>query len=1089
MIALLLSFLPFVFSDECPSNCKVCGSDGICTECQPHYFLNKANNQCENCYSDLCTTCTGPLQCSECVEGYTPDLSGQNCVKCEDEGCATCNYGDYRCITCKNSYYSVPIKDTDFFFCKPCNYDNDHKGCYSCTDYTKCDTCMSNYYKNGDFCSLCDSNCRTCQDSPTKCTSCEEGFYVDSNNRCEQCSDTNCRHCSNAKTCTECKDGYYKSGTSGCLQCITNCEKCDNKDTCNTCKTGFYKDDKGKCQECKANCDACNSTYCLDCAPQHYPLDDGSCGPCAEVCYECSGPSDKECLKCDPGYYFSRPNRNCFKCNEACSTCTGPNADDCTNCNNGYYMQDNKCVRCESGCEICESYHQCKQCKNGFYLHDNNGDMDCEPCSEGCMDCNNENHDCTKCFPGFYEATQGTSGKLKCMPCSQNCQSCEKTTGHPCTQCFEGYYPDNNKCAKCQLPCSSCSSETECTKCVNGYLLEGTSCKTPCSPECQSCEKTANNCLTCHSGYQLSGSTCIQCPTGCKTCEYAGDQVICLTCQDGYQKEGENCDPCHESCSTCYSESYLACYTCSKGYYKYNVATFPDYYTGECRKCEDNIMNCTECTSECIDDNMLSGSLCGNIKCSQCDEGTYLYNNKCTSCDSTCKTCYGPQSFQCSSCYDTFYLHVDTSTNRQTCNECDSTCNTCYGTSTNCTSCKSNEYLENNKCIACQNNCDECLNESFCTKCKSSFYIFNGICHQSCSELGDGFIGNDDFECVCGPGFILNGTVCNLIPDDCDNNHCDIVENANGTEYIDYSYNNRDVNGFHHDKSGGAIRAINVEFNSSNSSFNDCYSENGGGGAFFIYNTIKSTEARGQINLIKCTFTHCKSYYGGAVYIYHASEESPVLIESCTFTNNEIYGKSDDKKLTGGSALYLTAKKGKITDCIFRKNIGKGGSLKVTDDLSIKPEIDESHLLQHSYNKTKGSILINGCQFDIDQKSDCSLFYSNERQSLIVEVKDCVFTGSLKKDAHYIDGHLSNSQRSNLFINSCSFSADEKMALSKKIVIQNDAKNKFEKNNEYSWMLIAASTLAVAVAVVVVIAIIILKRNKADDDTGNSSLI
>lgn len=56
------------------------------------------------------------------------------------------------------------------------------------------------------------------------------------------------------------------------------------------------------------------------------------------------------------------------------------------------------------------------------------------------------------------------------------------------------------------------------------------------------------------------------------------------------------------------------------------------------------------------------------------------------------------------------------------------------------------------------------------------------------------------------------------------------------------------------------------------------------------------------------------------------------------------------------------------------------------------------------------------------------------------------------------------------------------MALSKKIAIQNAANNKFEKNSQYSWMWIAASTLAVS-AVVFVIAIIILKRKKVDDDT------
>lgn len=52
---------------------------------------------------------------------------------------------------------------------------------------------------------------------------------------------------------------------------------------------------------------------------------DGLCKENAEVCSKCSGPSDTDCIICDPGYYFSLSNRQCFKCHEGCKVCTGPN--------------------------------------------------------------------------------------------------------------------------------------------------------------------------------------------------------------------------------------------------------------------------------------------------------------------------------------------------------------------------------------------------------------------------------------------------------------------------------------------------------------------------------------------------------------------------------------------------------------------------------------------------------------------------------------------------------------------------------------------------------------------------------------------
>lgn len=307
------------------------------------------------------------------------------------------------------------------------------------------------------------------------------------------------------------------TGTGSCRQCGNDCIKCDNDQTCTVCKTGFYSD-SGKCKQCKSNCDACNSTHCLDCAPEHCPLSDDSCGPCATVCSECTGPSDKECIECDPGYYFSRLNRNCFKCNEAGSACTGPNANDCSNCSSGYCMNKGKCTKCESGCRACEDYRKCTSCQNGFYLVNDNGDHDCEPCpDDGRMDCDNEKHECKACFPGYYES-RSTSGILICKKCKQNdCKEC-KTAGSQsqttCNTCFDGFYLENNECSKCEFPCSLCSSKEVCTKMWQWNLSN------KCDSSCKACFGAQQfHCSSCHDGFYLNESNyCIDCDSSCATC-------------------------------------------------------------------------------------------------------------------------------------------------------------------------------------------------------------------------------------------------------------------------------------------------------------------------------------------------------------------------------------------------------------------------------------------------------------------------------------------------------------------------------------------------------------------------------------------
>ena len=47
---------------------------------------------------------------------------------------------------------------------------------------------MDGTYLNLGSCPACDSLCQTCEDSDTKCLSCDDGYYLD-NNSCILCDD------------------------------------------------------------------------------------------------------------------------------------------------------------------------------------------------------------------------------------------------------------------------------------------------------------------------------------------------------------------------------------------------------------------------------------------------------------------------------------------------------------------------------------------------------------------------------------------------------------------------------------------------------------------------------------------------------------------------------------------------------------------------------------------------------------------------------------------------------------------------------------------------------------------------------------
>lgn len=102
-------------------------------------------------------------------------------------------------------------------------------------------------------------------------------------------------------------------------------------------------------------------------------------------------------------------------------------------------------------------------------------------------------------------------------------------------------------CFPCKLECLNCADKQTCTSCKVGSLQNG-QCVEKCSigffqknlrnlrlvcqacyPGCVECANAAINCVSCKPNFQLDTSqgngNCVPCPTGCLTCNLAGECV------------------------------------------------------------------------------------------------------------------------------------------------------------------------------------------------------------------------------------------------------------------------------------------------------------------------------------------------------------------------------------------------------------------------------------------------------------------------------------------------------------------------------------------------------------------------------------
>ncbi|EAR95046.2 TNFR/NGFR cysteine-rich region family protein (macronuclear) [Tetrahymena thermophila SB210] len=797
----------------CNPQCATCsgGNSNNCLSCQGSLFFNSQSNSCV----------------SPCPDGYYANSTGNLCSTC-DPKCKTCSGNTLNnCLSCSGSLYlygntcvadcpSGKYQNTNNNTCSSCNSScttcsgPDPNNCLSCSNSlylnssnnTCVSICPNGTYQNssGNICSACHTTCATCS-----------GPLI---NNCLTCSGS-LQLNQTTHTCTSsCPSGTYSSSGS-CSSCNPNCFTCygSQSNNCLSCTGTLYFDSSSN--SCTNNCPI--KTFA--------DISNNTCSVCDSSCTKCSGPNQNNCSFCQGSLYLNQANNTCISvcpigtysnisvtlgnicsaCHSSCTSCSGPNSNNCLSCSGTLYFdssnntctsicpdgtyQDSSsnCSQCNSTCATCEgSASFCKSCSGTLFLDESTNSCNptcpqgtyqnaigniCTVCDPTCTTCSGPNsNDCLSCSTTFYfnanqktcvescpPQTYANAASNICSSCNSSCLACNGPASNNCIQCSnslylnqssnqcvsicpQGTFPDGstNICSKCDLSCFTCSgpSSSNCLSCSGSLFLStsGNECKnscktnefqnnannqcTPCDSSCLTCNGNLNtNCLSCSDPLflQQSSSTCIQ---------------KCDSNQYGQITPQRTCLVCDSTCATCSGPNQNNCLSCSGSKYldlstnqcvtQCPSGTFNDNSNNKCSPCNTDCKTCSgPNNNQCLSCSLPKYFQKSNGMCLEnCNSNQFKDNGSCTDCDASCAACSGADANNCLKCSGSLFLNQNTNTcvsscpdsyyqntSNNTCSKCDITCATCNGgTSSNCLTCNS-QFIYQKSTSKCISSC------------------------------------------------------------------------------------------------------------------------------------------------------------------------------------------------------------------------------------------------------------------------------------------------------------------------------------------------------------------------------------------------
>ena len=215
--------------------------------------------------------------------------------------------------------------------------------------------------------------------------------------------------------------------------------------------------------------------------------------------------------------------------------------------------------------------------------------------------------------------------------------------------------------------------------------------------------------------------------------------------------------------------------TCPSGYFGNDITRTCDIITcpANCLLCPSSD-TCTKCKTTHVLENGVCTTYCSsanpinfNGSChSSCPQGYFNHNqqgylNTCVICDPNCLTCSGPTNSECLSCHSGRFLQNDK------CLSCNSSCETCSMDANNCTYCRSGTYLLESTCVSV---CPDTVNEAN-RSCVESATNLGCLPPMASTSTGDCvFCRGNCAECssdaqtciICNPGLTLQNGVCTI---------------------------------------------------------------------------------------------------------------------------------------------------------------------------------------------------------------------------------------------------------------------------------------------------------------------------------------
>ncbi|KAL7714041.1 Protein serine/threonine kinase [Entamoeba marina] len=476
------------------------------------------------------------------------------------------------------------------------------------------------------------------------------------------------------ETCIICDGNFNFDGyCTDSLEFIDNCKVQIETYGCEICYEG-YESNVTNCNACPSNCLRCYNGYCINCEMNYYVTGSGGCSTINEpiISYE-----NEKAMKCNDGYYSNGneciqcSDSNCVSCNSStCLTCTNSinnNDNSCQTkedgeeivnnngiieCNDGYYLINNECLTCsskyDSNCELCDSL-KCYSCLNGVLINNSycltdtgceiedskclncndkgswfNG-TSCEKCDEGCVNCINTI--CIKCDDDYIINFENNTCSKRRV---DNCNTYSNYYSDRCIECNDGYYLNNDEqeCYSCPEHCTTCHNSTYCYECNDGYMLLDDVCVLV-SLYLSNCKTaipgSSGGCAICNEGYYREQTTCSKCISNCTKCN---NGESCLICESNYflLNDASECIS-YDELTDCETPTQSGCTKCNDGYYLNNqYCTSCDSKTENCSLCENVGGECTTCQNEYV----LVDSKCINYQL--IDSCTEVSNSKCISC-------------------------------------------------------------------------------------------------------------------------------------------------------------------------------------------------------------------------------------------------------------------------------------------------------------------------------------------------------------------------------------------------------------------------------------------------------------------------